>query len=260
MIKKLVCLLLCSLALCNASYAQSNDETRYYDVEIIIFKNLRVPKSREVILPVNSPLKDKEMMNIFSTKSLKKAEKKSYQLLNRKHFQLVKEATKLEKSSYYQVLLHTAWRQPGVELGKAMPIWLRAGKRFGAEFLSIDTQNTLLPENTTSTLGDTSVNSAYEPLYEVEGKITIALSRYLHTYTDLVFRRPRLSLDDTLENTESADPALSQSPDTRILLNHSLKEHRRMRSKTLHFLDNPEFGLLIKITPYDKSAESATAS
>ena len=51
-------------------------------------------------------------------------------------------------------------------------------------------------------------------------------------------------------------PGLDQTvienlPDTRILNNHSLKERRRMRSNKLHYLDNPEFSLLVLITPYE---------
>ena len=96
-------------------------------------------------------------------------------------------------------------------------------------------------------------------LYELEGKITIALSRYLHSYVDLVLRRPQLEIDE-LPNSNAQGLSYTQnSADTRILNNHRLKEHRRMRSKTLHFLDNPEFGLLVLITPYKvpKNVEEA---
>ena len=43
--------------------------------------------------------------------------------------------------------------------------------------------------------------------------------------------------------------------DTLILNNHRLREHRRMRSKNLHYLDSPEFGMLILITPYEVAEE-----
>ncbi|MCP4982454.1 MAG: hypothetical protein GY935_18405, partial [Gammaproteobacteria bacterium] len=92
---------------------------------------------------------------------------------------------------------------------------------------------------------------SHQGLYEFEGKITIALSRYLHTYTDLVLRRPRLSVDPVLNNSAKDILLATASADTRILNNHRLKEHRRMRSKTLHYLDNPEFAMLILITPFE---------
>ena len=36
-----------------------------------------------------------------------------------------------------------------------------------------------------------------------------------------------------------------------LLLNYALNEQRRMRSRKLHYLDHPEFGMLILITPYE---------
>ena len=81
------------------------------------------------------------------------------------------------------------------------------------------------------------------------GKITIALSRYLHTYTDLVLRRPRLTVDQERRNVAQDQYLAAYAADTHILNNHSLKEHRRMRSKTLHYLDSPEFAILLLITP-----------
>ena len=97
----------------------------------------------------------------------------------------------------------------------------------------------------------------HQGLYEFEGKITVALSRYLHVFTDLVFRRPRLSVDPVTSNTPQDQYLAAYAADTRILNNHSLREHRRMRSKTLHYLDNPEFAMLILITPYEAPQETA---
>ena len=66
-----------------------------------------------------------------------------------------------------------------------------------------------------------------------------------------MLRRPRRTTDD-VPSTVSQDLLLATySADTRILNNHGLKEHRRMRSKNLHYLDNPEFSMLILITPYE---------
>ena len=99
----------------------------------------------------------------------------------------------------------------------------------------------------------------HQGLYELEGKITVALSRYLHTHTDLVLRRPRLSADSLPNNAAQDRYLAAYAADTRILNNHSLKERRRMRSRNLHYLDNPEFSLLVLITPYEKPpAEEAS--
>jgi len=258
------------LAFSGTSIAQSSNddaELRFYDVEVIIFKNVRVPKGKELILPVSSPRMDDEIMDFSSPASIKQANEKGYELIPVDQLRLLDEVTRIVKSPYYELLLHVGWRQPGLDKEKALPIWIRGGRIFGDEFVSIDSQLTALApasekqiEDTNLTIADDSQTTDITPasprsnaqqIYELEGKITVSLSRYLHVYTDLVLRRPRLTLSGTTENPESATNQQNAPADTYILNNHSLKEHRRMRSKTLHYLDNPEFGLLILITPYE---------
>ena len=103
------------------------------------------------------------------------------------------------------------------------------------------------------------IRGTNEKLFELEGKITIVLARYLHTYADLIYRRPRLTLDQNMDNPELA-AELEDSPDTRILDNYHMLEQRRMRSKSLHYLDHPEFSLLVYITPYVKPELNAAAT
>lgn len=43
--------------------AESDDAAlRQYDVELVIFKNIKAPKSREFVLPVSSPSRDENMV------------------------------------------------------------------------------------------------------------------------------------------------------------------------------------------------------
>ena len=44
----------------------------------------------------------------------------------------------------------------------------------------------------------------------------------------------------------------------KLLINYPLKEKRRMRSKRLHYLDHPEYGMLVLITPYQPAAEKSS--
>jgi hypothetical protein len=39
----------------------------------------------------------------------------------------------------------------------------------------------------------------------------------------------------------------------------SMRQHRKMRSSELHYLDHPLLGLLIQITPYEPPAKEALA-
>ena len=257
-----------------------------YDVEIVVFKNVKVPTSREFVLPVSSPGETEEMLDLSSQASIDSALENGYEVLTASEFRLLDVVTRLVESSRYELLLHAAWRQPGVDREQAMPIWLKAGRIYGNEYTSIDSKIEWI-DNSSQTdesidssvdgLVNTEVNSTaktyafdeqslesqelqlleeqstqpHNGLYELEGKITIALSRYLHTYIDLVLRRPRLSADPVLNNAPEEAYLAANAADTRILNNHPLREHRRMRSKNLHYIDNPEFGVLVLITPYE---------
>ena len=249
-----------------------------YDVELVVFKNIKAPKSREFILPVSSPRKDEKILDLSSTQSVLAARKLGYEILSDADYRLIDIVGRLVESPRYELLLHVAWRQPGVEREKALPIWLRGGRIYGNEYTSIDNQIELLesiPQAASEEAGteknfefdeqtleamelqllEQQALRTHQGLYEFEGKITISLSRYLHAYTDLVFRRPRLSIDEVPSNAPQDQFLAAYAADTRILNNHSLKEHRRMRSKNLHYLDNPEFAMLILITPYKTTQE-----
>ena len=257
----------------NTLMAQTTEEevvvVPRYDVEIIIFKNNQVPKGKEYILPVSSPLKDESILDLSSPDSVTAALDMDYEFIPVDELRLIETVGKIVASPRYDLLLHTAWRQPGVARENVLPVWIKGGRIYGNEYTSIDSQieiqeYTEQQETSQSVEFNEETLEALElemkeksqrenPLgvYELEGKITIALSRYLHTYVDLVLRRPRLLIDSEPANSGQTRDTPAYSADTRILNNHSLREHRRMRSKNLHYIDSPEFGMLILITPYE---------
>lgn len=258
----------------------ADEATPMYDVEVAIFKNIKAPKSREYILPVSSPSRDDKTLDLSSASGVAAAARFGYTPLPRDELRLLETVAKLEESPRYEMLSHVAWRQPGVERDEALPIWLRGGRIYGSEYTSIDNQIELLESIPRANGAESGGNQnfafdeqtlealelqmmeqealrVHQGLYEFEGKITVALSRYLHVFTDLVFRRPRLSVDPVTSNTPQDQYLAAYAADTRILNNHSLREHRRMRSKNLHYLDNPEFAMLILITPYEAPQETA---
>ncbi|MCP4432759.1 MAG: hypothetical protein GY806_17445 [Gammaproteobacteria bacterium] len=248
------------ILICAQGRAQSTDEElRFYDVEVIIFKNLRGPKGKELILPVSSPSRNDEIFDIASPASIQNVAQDSYQLLASEQLQMQDRVEKIVKSPYYELLIHIGWRQPGLSLEESIPIWIHGGKIFGKEYVSIDNHMTsLINTESSEDLSNSNSSQAFATsenssrgIHELEGKITISLSRYLHTYTDLVLRKPRLTLEGVLENPESQVLTNGQITEAHILDNYSLKEHRRMRSKRLHYLDNPEFSMLILITPFE---------
>ncbi|MCB1762477.1 MAG: peptidoglycan binding protein CsiV [Gammaproteobacteria bacterium] len=67
----------------------------------------------------------------------------------------------------------------------------------------------------------------------VEGLVKISIGRYLHVDLDLVMHRA--------PEGSAALPGRYQS--------YRFEEHRRMRSKEVHYIDHPLMGMLILITP-----------
>lgn len=300
--------------LATAIHAADEAEIRFYDVEVIIFKNDKGPKSEETILPVSSPGFDDEILDLSSPLSIEAARQKLFEIIPTEELRLNEQVIKIVKSNRYSLLAHAGWRQPGLEKGLEMPVWIKGGRLYGDEYTSIDNQidlDAMLKADIfgledPADLGETesakadqassdqpstepaaseipaSASTGLEPLlqdsidaklaqienmgtespglYELEGKITITLSRYLHTQADLVLRKPRLSIEAPAPDEIAVSQlSVESQSDTRILNNHSLKESRRMRSNKLHYLDSPEFSMLVLITPYEAPEEVETA-
>jgi hypothetical protein len=233
------------------------EEIKYYDVEIVIFKNVSVPKGHEFNLPTPAASPTENTVDLADPTSLEKARDFGFEPLKAEELRLQESVDKIVKSSRYQLLTHIGWRQPGLDQQHAIPIWIKGGTVFGPGYSSIDE---ILPAKsvTAESNPDQIATAEINPngLYELEGLITVTLSRYLHTKADLVLRKPADPYQLLQQSDELADTTAQEVADIegQLLLNYALNEKRRMRSKKLHYLDNPEFGLLVLITPYEAPA------
>lgn len=159
---------------------------------------------------------------------------------------------RLQRSSRYEVKYARAWRLPDLPVNLSPPVKIQAGLRYLPDgelapplpdpdapvqpiplSLPADTSN-----NAIQAYYDVSGNLIDNALYEIEGRIKISLSKYLDVDADLLYRAHVVLPDKEGFNT----------PQFRTF---RLTEFRRMRSKTLHYLDNPLFGLLIGIDRYE---------
>jgi hypothetical protein len=218
------------------------EDIRYYDVEIILFENLdnasrqseNWPNSVELVLPETII----EIGRPYAGSLPQKYDPAlTFQPLSQEDYQLQNQARKIEGSSSRRVLLHTAWRQPGMDREEAMTVYFKRP----------------IPGTTSSRPGATG--AAVEPVAtsllppeagELEGMIKVTLSRYLHVDTDIVFR-PRIAEEP--QNFFTMDV----TQDTLQPVVYRLKQtRRRIRSRELHYLDNPVLGMLVLITPYTK--------
>ncbi len=132
-------------------------------------------------------------------------------------FTLSGKADALNKSGKYRVLEHIAWLQPGLASEDAIAVRINAGKSFNDQFSERGLSN--------------------QAVNELNGTVKIVLGRYLHMYTDLVYRKTF--------NVSSSD-ALGRNL---VLADFPVKTHRKMRSSTLHYVDHPYLGILIEIRP-----------
>jgi len=254
--------LLVSSLLCPAHAQDSNEplKTQFYDVEIIVFKNISVPRSHEFNLPTPSASRTQNTLDLSDPDSINNASKKGFTPLKAGELKLSDSVQRIIKSSRYELLVHTGWRQPGLDESSSIPVWVKGGKIYDSSYSSIDQ---MTPPATSQDVG----KSANAPrvasplrygLYELEGQITIILSRYLHAKTELVLRKPadtsRLVQQSSL--TPDSEEHELMAMKGQLLLNYSLNEQRRMRSKKLHYLDHPEFGMLVLITPYEAPMEN----
>lgn len=258
--------LLC-LIVTQTQAADSSDQNpvKYYDIELIVFKNNSVPKGHEFNLPTPSATPTENTLDLSSSSSIKRALASGFTPLSQEELQLQDNVKRIVRSSRYNLLTHTGWRQPGLEENKTIPVWIKGGRVFGRGYSSIDqiTTSTEL-ENNELTETETQTESIINPvrsslpgLYELEGQITITLSRYLHTKAELVLRKPTDTANVLQQNEElvTSDDLNLIELEGQLLLNYGLSEQRRMRSKKLHYLDHPEFGVLVLITPYEKPEE-----
>ncbi len=154
-------------------------------------------------------------------------------------------ARSLRRSSLYRVLTHQSWLQPVVADDDALPIMIQGGKR-------------------------------YDDVYELDGSITLSRARFLHLELDLWFTQfsPLFESGNPADRfSQSAlDGSLAISPDIRErypevanwlsnrgqytpIHSHQLTQSRRMRSSTMHFIDHPQFGVLIRTERYEPEPE-----
>jgi len=142
-------------------------------------------------------------------------------------------ATAIANSGRYRVLRHFAWRQPGLDENSAIPIRISIGSSMPV-YLPDDIKpyDNFIPASAEATADRPRMINTNQ----VNGSIKVRLGRFLHMEASLVF----------------TDADTQQS--------YRLSQSRKMRSRELHYIDNPRFGLLTRILPLEDTQSSATES
>ena len=162
---------------------------------------------------------------------------------------------KLRYNGGYDVLYHHAWNQPISTRAAALPIKIDAGGQYGS-------------------------------YRELSGTVKISKSRYFHIDTNLFLSsfeqidpyemlfsenddseggfNPVDWLNDQFSGNKDKNPEQNPIFDDTVAGEKtwvprevvSLKQSRRMRSKELHYLDNPRLSVFVMITPYESDKKS----
>ena len=165
---------------------------------------------------------------------------------------LTEAVERLERSRHYRLLFHEAWRQPVAERGKALPIRVTAGEETlhdEEEAVEPDPEE-LLSETwgyaplTSEAMELEDERETHPPL---EGLITISRGRYLHLQADLLYHRWL--------------PVLAEEPGGGMeerRASFRMRQHRRMRSREVHYLDHPVLGVIVLFTPWEAENRTET--
>jgi len=146
----------------------------------------------------------------------------------------------LASSDRYEVLKHVVWQQPGLAAADAVPVRIHGGQDYGAQY-----PERMQPRLEVGEDGNIVEIPGPERLEQLDGTVRVELGRFLHVYTDLLLRKPVV--------LEQVDPETQQAVQTPALLDIPMREHRRMRSRELHYIDHPLLGVLVQITPVEEA-------
>ena len=212
------------------SVAYSKD----YAIEVIIFVNkdgLRQSAEQFNINPIIPAANNGILLDSVEEDSL-------WQPIPEEEYILDGVANKLKRSGRYRILQHFAWRQPAVERKDSIPIIIKAGRDFSSQF----PERAYRPVEFSDTISTQNNDQFGNQVRELDGTINVTITRYIHLYSDLVYRLPRSNpteLHDVLDREQ-------------VLVDYSVNSHRRMRSRELHYIDHPLVGILVEATPIEE--------
>jgi hypothetical protein len=148
-----------------------------------------------------------------------------YQQLPDAQWELKTEHQRLDQRRGYDILTHTAWIQT-LDTEHTTPIRLNGGQALFEE------------------TNKTSPSIAWE----LDGIIRATYQRAHYFIVEA-----NLALSQKVENHEASSlyyyDAIPQEPQFQ---HYYLKQTERLKSGELHYFDHPRFGLLVKITPYER--------
>ena len=267
-----------------AADVTEESEQRWYDIEILIFSQGDNKDLMGEVWPEEFTINDiEDAIELQGIEGLSSVQEQAitkpvpFQLLPANTYQLSESATHLRRSKKHGVMLHAAWRQPGLPADKARSVHINDNLKE----LLLATGEKNRDQKVIPVVKSYIGTETAEALPMLDGTIKVVLSRYLHLHVDLrynylidggcevvyplsektegagFFEHDNSYLEDSTPD-DGGTPwspfdtsATDENSDSVCYQPMRLRESRRMRSKELHFLDHPLFGMLVLITPYE---------
>ncbi len=165
-----------------------------------------------------------------------------YRFLGQRDFKLSATVAKLARLPGYEVMLHTAWRQPAIDLQDNSAVYLFDGMMFPEHPL----EGGFSPNGAATPVGAMPESPVFNPP-RFSGTVKLAAGRYLHVDLDVLLR----GLTQRDESVD-ANGNLIASAHTGIQ-GYRLDETRRIKIGEVHYFDHPAFGALVLVAATEKS-------
>ena len=224
------------LGLASVMTTALGEETPIYKIELILFTH-RIESAAQSILSSNiTEWPDTEnAIELSMDQSDMGSSDSLFSVLPLSETNLAEEKSLLVHSNRYEVIKHLIWQQPGLDHASARSVRIHGGEDYKDQFPERLQATWSLDENE-----QLFQSPAQVELEQLDGTVKVVLGRFLHVYTDLIFRHP------LIEEIEYSDGQVRR---TAVLADYSVRIHRRLRSQELNYLDHPLLGILVEITP-----------
>ncbi|HEY7885208.1 MAG TPA: CsiV family protein [Cellvibrionaceae bacterium] len=281
------CVLLCLITLVLVHVTRANAQDGrfdgWYQIEVIVFERrtadgeelwpkditLRYPLNWQVLkdpeaLPEQQPIASSEPLTpAVSTAPAVDLQRMPFYTLPSDNRVLNGERRRLDARPELSVLFHEAWRQPLSAAEVTPSVLIFGGERYDAHqrlegslhiYVSryLHVQTNLWLSNFQTNAGQMHTPWPEIPLNPME-KLRQLEQLNLATTPPLSFSAAPSQQWQALEWETSLPEFLAAAyVPTRIV---TLQQSRRMRSNETHYLDHPHLGLIVRISPIDRSSE-----
>lgn len=183
-----------------------------YTIEMIVFERPDAPVEAASLDRSPRYPNNRRLLD----RDVKRGNLKTVPTLNAASLSLTSDAARLRQRGY-SVLFHEAWTQY-VNASSDPAVVILGGDNIGG-------------------------------IRELSGYVSVYVKRYLHFQSNLWLVNSQISSDDVFSLIEIPSPVSNQPVQGANISSISqIKTSRKMRSAQLHYIDHPQFGILVQIT------------